>query len=77
MLQTESALLYDELDETLSEYGIKLGRMITILKNIDKSFDDFFNEFNKMIPAENQKQVISDHEEFDKMFREWTGLSKQ
>lgn len=74
ILQTESALLYDELDEILNDYGIKLGRIITLSKRIDKAFDDYFKEFNKMIPIDQQKEVINDHEQFDKMFRKWSKL---
>src|SRR5690554_6428326 len=76
ILHSESAILYDDLDELLEEHGLKIWRIKGLGETLNKAFDEYFKGFSKLVSDGQNLNWAKDIDRFDKMFREFSGLIK-
>ncbi len=49
LLQSFAATFFEEADELLERYGLKMGQMKMLFNKAQRSNDDYFNAFSKMM----------------------------
>ena len=75
LLKCETANLIGETSDILIENGLMMGELKKLFNDLDKAQDRYFSEFTKMVDTPKRgKDLFSDCDEFDKMFREWAKL---
>lgn len=76
LLHSHSAVLFALIEEILIEHRLSGGKLVSLAKNLNKSFDDYFNEFSKMIGQDQVNNWANDLEMFGEMFGKYAGLQK-
>lgn len=75
MTISEGYLLYSDAEELLSKYGLKIGESKHLLNRVEKSFQDFFNNFKQLVTTDEQRNnYFSDLDGFDRHFRKWARI---
>lgn len=78
ILLSEAYLLIDEANATLQEYGLLLGESKRDANRIYNAFDDYFNNFKRLITAQGQKEnYFHDLDRFNEEFRKWANLNDE
>lgn len=77
LLHVESLTLVDDAEELLKDHGLMVGRLITLSKKLNIAYNDFFEEFGKLIPREKIEQWEADYSKFDEMFRAFAELDDE
>jgi len=77
LLHSQSAVMYDDLDELLERHGLKLGNIKGLGTKLNKAFDKYFEGFSKLVSREQTQNWADDLTKFDELFREFAGLPTQ
>ncbi len=75
LLHSYSAVLYNDLEEMLQEYGLQLGPLEYKGKKLNQAFDSYFEDFAKMIDTEQTLNWAKDLDKFGELFNEFAGLT--
>lgn len=74
LLNSEAAVLRDDIEELLEENGLKLGRLGYTSKKLEEATEKYFKDFGKLVSKGQNVNWANDLAAFDKMFREFAGL---
>ena len=55
LLQSFAATFFEEADELLERYGLKMGQMKMLFNKAQRSNDDYFNAFSKLMTETSNK----------------------
>lgn len=78
MTISEGYLLYSDAEELLSKYGLKLGESKRLLNRVEKSFQEFFDNFKQLVTDETQRNnYFADLDGFDRHFRKWARIEDE
>lgn len=78
LLSCEANNLVDEAAEILKENGLLLGEIKQLHNNFMTAASRYFREFADMIKISGKSmEFFADLEDFDKVFRKWSKLSKE
>lgn len=74
ILIQEAINLLDEATDIMKEQGLLIGMLKKLQTDFFTAADRYSKAFASLIPKEQSKNMFSDYEEFDNMFRDWAKL---
>lgn len=78
LLQSKAYMLYDDVDDLMRSYGLLIGETKMLHNKLCKAFDDYFNDFKKLInnPTAN-RNYFEDVESFSRFVHAWAELPEK
>lgn len=75
LLMSEAYCLYDEANDLMKAYGLNLGGLKKNMNATYRDFDQYFQDFRRLVPESQKGNYFGDLDAFDRKFRGWAGLA--
>lgn len=77
LLHSQSAVLLSDIEETLANNGLSGGRLISKARKMNDAFNDYFEEFSKLIAKEQVQNWADDLTKFGEIFQQFAGIETE
>lgn len=74
LLISHTAVMVDDIEEILESHKLQPGKLKNLAKKLQNAFEEYFNEYSRMVSSEQTLNWAEDLAKFEEVFSQFSGI---